>query len=505
MSASQDKVAKDNRLAKRKERQDNRQVTIETLFKRLLIWLGIGVGAYETEEQAAVRKILQNKSLSKEERIRQAEELSLEYTTQLLHQIYEEDLEEKLEYLGHPDNEARLLQDAKEAAEEWWITAEDTPQEVLNTTGTQEAVRQFALDKQSEHSVELFQQLYFDAAKAQLRLKQIAGTVNDDLPGSISGISVSMPEIKGTVRATYKSWLPDHVRYMEIEKIPDADRTAAQREEFKVLSVTLYGDNGDVESQHFTAGLRDLSRGTVEVLKLTEIVPSVLHFFNKIKQGCPGAEVTRFKNKFVGMYEGSDTSGYADVQIHFRIDGGHICEMQFNCKALMDFKSFGGSRRNLTTDAGNPAGNWGTLIGNYLGASELHYLTDAADALEELIIKDMINGEAPEKAVEAINTIKAGKTNGGLWPLNAHLIYDITRWLEKAPVKAPAHNRIKDNVISKLKLLSLKGSEAFQNSVAQTEGSGSQTFRDLLKSVAEFKLDLGPAGTTSVQSLKEPT
>ena len=191
------------------------------------------------------------------------------------------------------------------------------------------------------------------------------------------------------------------------------------------------------------------------------------------------------------MYTGEDDTGYADIQIHFRLDGGHICEMQFNCKSMLDFKSFGGSRRNTESEgqSQNPARDWKLLLGN-----QVHKLHIAGEALNTLNIDTMLNkNDKPvPKVVGSMQRIKDGMKDN-IWRLNAHVIFDITRWLERAAVVEPVatNQRIKDTIVTTLNDLSKAGSNAFQSVIAKADG---KDFDVLLKEIAQYSVQLGPSG-----------
>jgi len=367
--------------------------------------------------------------------------------------------------------EEKMRKASQDAANIWWdgnpkkgiSGAKDNPDEVVGTTGDREAKAQNFLELGGfgttvTTSLAYLQQLYFDAGKAQKRLVQIADELKD-LSSSLDGcegLTVSMPSIKGMARASFKADLAKKKRYDELQAKDDL--TKEEQLELKDLKKGLYPE--ETPENPFASGLRDLGRGTVEVPKLSQVIPSVKEFIKHAQKKCPGAELTRFKNKFTELAKDfTANGGYADIQIHIRVDGGHICEMQFNCKSLLDFKSANSERR--------PGTSWDDLVDNNL----LETAKSELDGLDK--------SDAPKDAEKSFKIFAEG-TNGK-WFLNAHVIYNITRWLDEKKDDAGAQR-----VNAALKALSAAAAAAFLK-----KAEGDEDFRGILKEVGAFELEPG--------------
>ena len=479
----------------------------------------------EAEKVAILESQLRERKITKEQFDSQKKQLLKQRidgdTFALVQKIITNKMDEKLDIMGAEVLQSQFLHDAEMAAERWWSGRDPKTGEKLEgiegaefdsregITSFQDKVDEIArsgvlqiagLD--SALSTEMLQQLYYDAAKAQRRLEQAKQVIENDafaldyiagIPRP-EGVSVFLPSIKGMVRTTYKSWMPNrqefedkchqyeqdrqdinanlkaneslHARLQTLEK-GDKQIAAVEKEiqhnkdsiqeaqesmgelltELTALGKTIFGDSFvfepdsvaadyDYKKVAFTSGLRDLSRGTVKVPNINDIKPAAKYFFETLKITYRGATVQRFKNKFRDMANGSDTSGYADVQVHFAVDGGHICEMQFNCEALLRFKS--------AKDE-----NWQTLL------KRTDELVAAREALLPTHLTDEMIAEAnaDEKTVKAIQQFRNSD-----WNLNAHIIYEITRWMETSTVD----EEIKSAVLSSLNNLSRAASKAFQ-------------------------------------------
>ncbi len=133
--------------------------------------------------------------------------------------------------------------------------------------------------------------------------------------------------------------------------------------------------------------------------------------------------------------------------------------MQFNCKSLLDFKSANGKHRK--------GDSWDTLVEKSL----LETAQRELDGLDK--------SGAPKDAEKSFQIFHEG--TDGKWPLNAHVIYNITRWLDDKEGD-PDAKRVNDA----LKALSAAGSKAFLN-----RAEGGKSFEDILKDVGKFKLEPG--------------
>ena len=232
-------------------------------------------------------------------------------------------------------------------------------------------------------SIDYLGQLYQDAAKTQLMLTGAVDTFQKDNPGMIP----RMPSIKGIARAT--------------EKV-----NAEKGESYKEL--------------------RDLSRGTIEVTKLTDLVPSVHKFLDTIGKKYPGSVLRRFKNKFKDPAK----SGYADIQIHVEV-GGHMCEMQFQCTTMLDFKEMGAyPGRAGHKDSGKTVAwaDWSILLN---GTDKLMVATNTIPKLELIGKKITIPGDAKK----SIDKFKKGAGDKD-WFVSSHDTYNVSRWLSENKTNA---------------------------------------------------------------------
>ena len=356
-----------------------------------------------------------------------------------------------------------VLREVKDRAEVWWETHQDDPVPIsydlglsgdeLNTLDEKayndllKQQRQLYLD--SGKSAAYLHQLYDDAAKAQKRLSQI-GSMTGTADGSVIA---RMPSIKGIARASEKL-------------IKEYDRDASQ--------------------------LRDLARGTIEVKRLDKLKDAVTSFLAQAKASAPGAAVTRFKNKF----KDPTPSGYSDLQMHIMLDGGHICEMQFQCTALLDFKEMGA----YPGRAGHPGGgdtaatpgvewaDWSVLLG---GTDQL---TEVAETRAELEgIKDTI-GAPPKDAQKSM-----AKFDGGKWLLNSHDTYNVSRWLKGLIDDDAIDGGVKDTlraIMGKWDALSLAATEAVQAIITaqlqEATGSTDIDYASIKADLAAFKVKIGP-------------
>jgi len=400
--------------------------------------------------------------------------------------------------------EDSMKRESNEAAKQWWIKAKDKPDPVIGLTGGDEATRQNYLDLGPEvkvlESIAYLQQLYYDAGKAQKRLKDIATTMGKEGTG-IDGFDTSMPDIKGMARASFKSGLEKKRLYDELKvKNP---RTPEEEKTFEALKNPKNDVSVGDEAHPLSSGLRDLARGTVEVSKLTDVPKAMLAFFSKTQEMCkrddlpgkPTAELTRFKNKFEKLYEElmagklddgtSKTGGYADIQIHLRVDGGHICEMQVNCTALLNFKSGTSSHRGDKSGSGE---SWYTL----LPTESRGLLTTAKQKLSELALLS-IASNPPKDAKKSMDVF--AKCDNEDWPLDSHVIYNITRWLDEDTV-------LKDNETAKgvsnaLKALSAAGAKA-----CLLKSDPSATSLEDIKNILEKIAAFNPAPGSDIETIR---
>jgi hypothetical protein len=367
-------------------------------------------------------------------------------TEVLIQGILTDDQGEKLATFR--EMEERIIAQVESSAEEWWRAHGEERGSVPDTgSGSELQLEEFT---EAGKSVEYVHQLYYDAAKAQVRLKDLASQIETD-ESTKDWMKGSMPSVKGIARATQKARMGE-------EPLGD---------------------------EPYAAGLRDLSRGTIEVNRLDQIIPGVEAFLKKCKDAVEGAAVTRFKNKFKDLK--TSDSGYADIQIHLRLDGGHICEMQFQCKSLLDFKSLGGKHRK--PEDGNKLASWDTLLGDKSGM-----LTETQTLVTGLKTRTDPILEMPNDAQESVAAF--ADCADGSWPLNAHIIYNITRWIDenKDTIDAGADKAAVGyihNTNDKLNVLSKAGADAAQDVLAEELG-GAEAYESTLEELAAFTIPIAP-------------
>jgi hypothetical protein len=274
----------------------------------------------------------------------------------------------------------RILRSAEDAAEIWWKNAKDAPDPVGALPDQGELQEQREEFENVGMSVEYLHQLYMDAAKAQKRLQQIGAMAEES-----HELIARMPSVKGIARATEKARM---------------------------------GDGGEASF------LRDLARGTIEVRRLDRMKDAVAAFLEKAREAAPGAAITRYKNKFASPAP----SGYGDIQLHIQLDGGHICEMQFQCTTLLDFKEMGGYPGRAGYGEEKPDwANWAVLLGDE------GPLLEAKETIPLLESMTDVLGEIPDDAARSMAKFKAGD-----WQLTSHDTYNIWRWLDAKKETAPS-------------------------------------------------------------------
>ena len=139
-------------------------------------------------------------------------------------------------------------------------------------------------------------QLYVDAARAQLRLKNLTEA---HFPKNDSKYEVKVAgadSIKGTARA----------------------RTKAK-------------ENAEGNKSNFSS-LTDIARGSIYFNSLQDIVGGMKKFIENLPPQCI---IPKFKNRFAGG------NHYRDILITITLDNNHLTEMQFHSKAIADIKSDG--------------------------------------------------------------------------------------------------------------------------------------------------------------------
>jgi hypothetical protein len=270
-----------------------------------------------------------------------------------------------------------IFHQVQEAADRWWERCGDRPEPLPEEAVLEEVKRQRELMAGVADSTEYLLQLYYDAAKAQKRLTSIAKALADSSEGQFKAL---MPSIKGLAAAWAK-----------------ADKAG--------------GDS---------AQLRDLARGTIEVDRFDRIIPGTNAFLEKAAEAVPGVKVTRLKNKFDPKVKKAD-DGYADIQLHLRVDGGHICEMQVQCTALLDFKDMGAPHR---PSSGAADESWDTLIPR----ADLEAMQAELGELDGSPLMEAL-GEVPKDARHSLDLIAS--CAAGRWNISSHVLYNISRWLEK--------------------------------------------------------------------------
>ncbi|HCH66630.1 MAG: hypothetical protein CL927_19775 [Deltaproteobacteria bacterium] len=333
-------------------------------------------------------------------------------------------------------NSKAYQEQAMQWADDWWEANQGEAVGIGEQTDLQ-------VDNQSEayedsgRTAAYFLQIYFDAAKAQKRLSHISDVLESE--SDIDGLKASMPNIKGILRATEKTGVFDG----------DAAREDAFNSEHVDTSVRT---------------LRDMARGTIEVARVQDLQGALDAFLKQAAESCPGAKITRFRNKFRKYPKGD---GYYDLQMHIRLDGGHICEMQFNCAAFLDFKMMNDGRDN------KPEYSWDTILGDHKGLLE-----SVARQVAELEATQPL-GEPPDDAKHSMERFAAALASqtaapgtDGHWPLCSHFLYNITRWLKKKrkTLEQGEVPPLVDRVISGLDDLSAKASKSFLKRIAASEG-----------------------------------
>jgi hypothetical protein len=368
---------------------------------------------------------------------------------EVIQQILSEDQDGKMDEFKRA--EAEILQTVEKGAETWWKEHEDSPDPVGGPPTTKEAKTQRQAFVDAGKSAEYLHQLYFDAAKAQKRLTQIG-----KLTGGEEGIIARMPSIKGIARATEKA---------------------------------IQDEGGD------TATLRDLARGTIEVKRLDKLKDAVTSFMKTAARQAPGAEVTRFKNKF----KNPTPSGYSDLQMHIRLDGGHICEMQFQCTTLLDFKEMGAypgraGHAGSETDEATPGvdwADWSVLLGS---DAELQEVKKTIPTLKTLASDN--SREVPKDALKSM-----AKFDDGKWLLNSHDAYNVSRWIDgwlkdkDSPPDAELSGTL-TGIMGQWDTLSLHATQAVQAVVTKelqaASGDPGLDYAKVCADLAKYDVPVGP-------------
>ena len=232
----------------------------------------------------------------------------------------------------------------------------------------------------SEHQEEYLFQLYADAAKAQLRL----GALGNGLVESLSKLDppvdceASIPPasaLKGMGRARIKA-----------------------------------KQNDQTEDQADFSTLGDLARGSIIFNSIDQILQGVRAFI----EGLPvNSIIPKFKNRFAEKK--ADDTHYRDIIMTCTLDNGHITEMQFHSKDIIDIK------------------NEGAVV----SPANRSVLKEKVAAIDR-IVKTGATKE-PGDTVHILENIRTSDVAADEnWKLSGHDYYNITRWIGSVKNEAVA-------------------------------------------------------------------
>ncbi|MGC6507328.1 MAG: hypothetical protein ACON4U_02885 [Myxococcota bacterium] len=258
---------------------------------------------------------------------------------------------------------------------------------------------------------EYFRNLYKDAAKAQLRLSNLLDNVHSQIGADkCDAMAPPVHKIKGTDRARVKA-----------------------------------GQNSAVAGESDFSTLGDLARGSLVFNKVKDIIPGIQKFIGLLPVGCV---IPKFKNRFAVKKSGE--SHYRDIIMTMTLDNGHITEMQFHSKDVIEAKSDG----TLVPEANRPK------------------ITEAITAIDKLVADGITT--VPKDTIEIIANIKDQK-----WKLSGHDFYNITRWIDAIDGSQAVLTRCK-NISGKLSSAANEMyDEAFNSATDGTSADALNTLQTL--------------------------